>query len=623
MPAQSAYMHHFPSRGGDVDRRIASVREEGASIHWFCLANLGCALLSGALLWLLPSTGPWALAIAFLPWLVQLTHKRISLQLQRTALDIPVAIFLITAVVGVWASYNLQAALTKLWIIVAAILVYYAIASQPPQNFRWVLAMLSAIIAAISIYYLLTLNAGMLSTDLTIIDRLVAGWTALRPRVNAASPHPNIAGGLIALMAPYILALLEEARQNKQRGLMFFTLASGGIAAFGLLMSSSRAAWISLAVGLGFWLLWWLSGRLAGGEHARQRLIFATSAALLLVLGALLLMRYPGGPIALFERLPGPDTTTSRLEIMRGALRLERDFPYTGGGLHAFPGLFSRYILVIPSYFINYAHNLYLDLAVEQGVAGLFAYLLLLAGAAWLLIRELRRGRAQGAVLAGLASLIVLALHGIADDPIYAGRGTPFLLLAPAMAVAISREADALKLFPRGKSARVRLGIAALLVAAGLFTAFRQPLLSSYYANLGAIRMARVELEDFPTNLWDDGRRVDKLVTAEDNFYRALELNPHNATAHYRLGLINLLRRDFPAAQEHLEQSLAADPQQRGARKNLGFVYVWNGEYEQAMRLMRHAGGVRYELEVYTGWWRAQGRPDLAERAEEMLARLP
>jgi len=135
--------------------------------------------------------------------------------------------------------------------------------------------------------------------------------------------------------------------------------------------------------------------------------------------------------------------------------------------------------------------------------------------------------------------------------------------------------------------------------------------------------MARVELTGFPTGEFEDGSRVDEMMPAEDDFIRALELDPGNATAHYRLGLVNLLRRDFPAAQAHLQQSLASDPRQRGARKYLALVYVWNGEYEQAQALMRSVPGIRQELEAYATWWREQGHPELAQRAEEMLADLP
>ena len=600
---------------------MAPIREEAPLTDWYSLADLGCAAASGALIWLLPKTGPWALGLAFLPWLVRLGRKLIPFQ--RTALDIPITIFLVTAGVGAWASYNGEAAFAKLWLILAGVLLFYAIAGQPAQNLWWVYALLSATAAGIALYFLFTYDWYSMPADLGFIQRLGATWAAVRPRLPGPSPHPNIAGGLIAWMTPYMLALLWEARQRRQRGPLIFTLVSGGIAALGLLMSSSRAAWLSLGAGMGFWLLWWLSGHLAGGERARHLRVFTAGAALLLGLGLLVLVRYPGGPIALFERLPGPDTTGSRLEIARGTMQLVRDFPFTGGGLHAFAGLYSHYIVGMPFFLFNYAHNLYLDLALEQGVAGLLAYLLILAGATWYLLRDLLRGKPHEASLASLASLVVLALHGMADDPLYAGRGTPFLLLVPAMAVAVSRQPD--KTGHSRRNANMYLGFAGatVLLAANLAFAFRQPLLSSWYTNLGAVHMARVELADFPRGEPDDGSRADELAPAEDYLTRALALDPSNATAHYRLGLISLLRRDFPAAQASLEQSLVADPQQRGARKYLAFAYLWNGDYERAERLMTGGAGVRRELEAYVKWWRRQDRPDLAERAEQMLARLP
>ena len=65
----------------------------------------------------------------------------------------------------------------------------------------------------------------------------------------------------------------------------------------------------------------------------------------------------------------------SRAELLgRGAYFLV-DYPITGAGLTSFPGLYSQYMLVIPYFYFTNSHNLFLDVAIEQGVtAGVNLY---------------------------------------------------------------------------------------------------------------------------------------------------------------------------------------------------------------------------------------------------------
>jgi tetratricopeptide (TPR) repeat protein len=301
-----------------------------------------------------------------------------------------------------------------------------------------------------------------------------------------------------------------------------------------------------------------------------------------------------------------------------------RDFPYTGGGLDAFAGLFSQYIKVTPNFIIGYSHNLYLDVAIEQGLPGLAFFLFQLAEGVWLLLNAQHGSGLRGIVLAGL---VVLLVHGLVDDPLYANRGTPFLFLIPALVVASSynREDSPRETAKGAALSKIRLiGIALALIAATILAfIFRFPLLSAWDANIGAVQMARTELADFPSGKWDDGSRASQLASTEALFQKSLELDPMNVTANYRLGLIHMLRRDFPQALSYLEKAYTTAPGHRGVQKNLAYTFVWVGQLDRAQRLLRGIEEGQRELEVYTWWWTTQGRPDLAKQAEEMLVRLP
>ena len=131
--------------------------------------------------------------------------------------------------------------------------------------------------------------------------------------------------------------------------------------------------------------------------------------------------------------------------------------------------------------------------------------------------------------------------------------------------------------------------------------------------------MAKVELSDFPTSSWDEGTRVDLLSPAESFFTRAVNYEPSNPGANYRLGLIAMLKRDYPTAISHLEIARINDPYHRGILKALGLSYCWNGQIVDAVPLLSLIPESSQELSIYPWWWRENDRPDLATYAEQCL----
>lgn len=154
------------------------------------------------------------------------------------------------------------------------------------------------------------------------------------------------------------------------------------------------------------------------------------------------------------------------------------------------------------------------------------------------------------------------------------------------------------------------------LVILGVF--FRNSLVSAWYSNRGAIVMAHVELARWGREAWDDQLDVADLAPAEELFKEALRYNPSNRTAHHRLGLIEMHRRDFPAAIHRLETAQQLDPDHWGISKALAYTYAWTGQYEQAAPLMRWNPDIEEELTELTAFWQGQDLEDLALHAEAM-----
>lgn len=441
------------------------------------------------------------------------------------------------------------------------------------------------------------------------------------------------------MLLPVSLVWGLAARQNRSRPFLLGTTVINAIIAIGLLMTSSRAAWMALVVGLGVWGWWRLSAFAARRLARSQMLIFGLPflLAVFLALGALGL--YLSNLVQMANALPGAADAASRMEITRNSLQLIRDYPFTGGGLASFPGLYSTYIRVIqvPEFF--YSHHLYIDIALEQGLPGLAAFLVLIAGTAWMLLYNLAANPSLNQLAAAsLAGLVVVLIHGFFDDALYGMGGTPLLFLLPGIAASLwLNHHDRVQALegstPEGSTSPHRMflpkvrswvwrGALVVLGLGGVSLALAKPLRSAWYANLGAVDMSRLQLLVWPDSLTETGIPQSRIEPIIDRFDRALEQNPNNPTALYRLGIFAYDGKDFGNALGYLVSAYEQNPGHRGIKKLLGYTYTWRGDWVEAQSLLKQIPEAEEELNTYTWWWGTQNRPDLAELASQMAARL-
>jgi O-antigen ligase len=612
-----------------------------AHSRWFAIADL-LIVSTCAVIWTLrPGVGWWPLLLALLPWITRIAAG--TLPFSDLRIDLPLAVFLVTAGIGVWAAYNRQAAWAKFWIIVAAILLYYSLANQPRANLWLVAGYLASLGVVMALYFLLAHDWQAQPAKVTLLNRLGLWWMSVRPAVHAQPIHPNGAAGVMAIFAPFLLAIGGRAWKKERVFIFALVLLASALVVFSFLLTTSRGAWLALGSALGIWLVWALSRRLSDWISVKRTVVFGLFILISLGVVAAYVLTYPGGALGFANALPGPAQASTRLDLAQSALDLIGDFPYTGGGLGAFPGLYSHYIRSIPFFFLNHSHNLFLDLAVEQGLFAALALVGIILAGVWLLVNAPPQSANAPAQLHLLrwtifASGLALVIHGFLDDPLYGGAGTPFLFLPIGMATAATKNrwrdnqaigwGDSWTVVPRIRSLACPWKLAsavflAIIFAASLFAishspfAIRNSLLSTWYADLGAVQMSQIELADFPSGRWDDGSQVAALTPAEVLFQKALQLNPNNRTDHHRLGLIAMLRRDFPAAVAHLEKAHELDPFHRGIRKTLGYTYVWVRQFDLARQVLAQIPEAPEELDVYVWWWINRSRPDLSAQAKE------
>lgn len=566
------------------------------------------------------AAGAWPLLAVGLLFLIALVSDFSFLR--RTPLDLPIFLFLLAAIAGLWAAYDPQAAQSKFWMLVGACVLFYALALQPGANLSLVIFFFAVLGLSVALFFLLTHDWELFPPKFSLVQHIAQFWGALRPQINIQPLHPNVAAGLMAILAPFQLALAWYA--HRQRSMVtFLTIALAFLLTLlALLLTSSRGAMLALGGGLAAWLLWNQTLKYQELIAPRRNLLLAGSALLLI---AFLITARSGWiwPLArALDQLPGPASAMSRAQLASQTIDLITDFPLSGGGLAAFPGLYSQYILGIPFYFLPNGHNIILDITLEQGLLGALSFLLVVAITFALLLRrpstasDTPSGPFHGVVAgAALSSFLVMLLHGMVEDTVYGSVALPLLFAVPGLAVMLHHTVCPQKSLQQRAWDRLSLatvGIAALLLLGSRLAPQGRAI---WPANLGAVRMARVELAGFPTGEWVHIAENEELRLAAADFQMALQHNPQQRTALHRLGLLALERADFTTAMSYLERAGAADPFHIGIRKALGYSYAWSGNLQQARQHLQTAPFVTRELEAYVAWWQQQGRGDLAQTA--------
>jgi O-antigen ligase len=580
---------------------------------WFSSVRLGAVVVAWALWAWNPSWG-WTVALALAPWLFQVLAWKPSFR--PTFLDTFLVLFLLTAGVGLWAGYDRDGSLAVFsksvgsnpigWqklrgLLLAALLYYALVATKTATGQRQALGLLTGLGAAVALVFAATHDWAAQPPKWELLARLGEAIQAPLPPLPRGLLNPNGVGGMVAPLLPLSLGLAADV-SRKQTWPRVWGLLTGAAMALGLLLTTSRGAWIGVGGALALGGAWWLTGRL--GRQKRRLAFFAG----LLVLGLLAAFLTIIGVTPLRAMTLESLDLINRLDIFSQAVLLVRDYPFTGCGLGNFPLVHSTYALLIHVPILVHAHSLLLDIAVEQGIIGAVAAAVMWGGAGWLGMRELALSEDPRPVLAaGLLSLAVLVIHGLTDDPIYCGVAIPELWAPTGVVVATLR--DRKTGCPMVREWR-RLAVGIPLLGLLLLGLFGRKLTATWYANLGAVAQTLVELpaydyKHFDNPTLDQIRQREDLSAAEAYFGRALALHPGQVTARTRLAHIALGRGEYETALGHTQAAWEAGHRDRLTRLLLGDALVAQGRVEEAATVVRGLGWAEWRLngQVWYRYW--------------------
>ncbi len=591
--------------------------------RWFALSEVLLVLASGLILYLWPSVGGWSLILLLLPWCLRLISGQFPFQ--RTIFDGFIAIFVLTAAIGYWAAYDENAAMNKFWLILLAVLFYYALSRQPKENLGWLAGIFFSISVGVSIYFFLTHDFVALPRKLQVVNNIGLWIMHVRPQIVWKPIHPNYVSGIAAITAPFGFYPLWKSKNEAAKNptaLYAVMFLSFMLIAFTIFMATSRGVILAMMSAAGSWVVWRVACTSGNNFRLKQETIFP-----ILVLGylAIVVLLLYAGPASFTGSVISQSNygTGTRAELFRRSLYFLREFPFTGAGLNAFPGLYSYYMLGVPFFYLPNSHNLFLDVAIEQGILAGLLYLFMFLGSVWFVSRSIIKAPSAEILVFSwlvLFALIISIVHGMVDDYLYNGNGSLLALFLIGTSLFVKRAALHDEGFVAQFDYRITGAVVALFVGVCLFNF--NAIRSAWYADLGAVQMTRVELAGFPTNQWTDIKIVPQLKTAETSLYSALLYDRNNETANYRLGLISMLRQNYAAAAVNLAMAYKEVPDNRGIIKNLGYCYLWLGEMDKAKPLLEQIPEAREELGIYSWWWKTQNRADLADHASMMLSQL-
>jgi len=284
------------------------------------------------------------------------------------------------------------------------------------RGFLWFVMSFGFLVAIFGILQHLTFNG-----KLYWFREMRYGGIPFGPYVNR-----NHFAGFAELVIPVALVplVLGKVRRERRFAVVIFALLPIGA----LFLSASRGGMLSFAAEIGVLALLMVLRR-AGGRH-----IFAGGVVLLL---AFLLVSWLGVRQILerFSSMQSLEVTVGKRATMRqDAWHMFRDHPWTGTGLSTLPLVFPAYESLYDGKIVNHAHNDYLEMLADTGLAGALCCTWFIGALFFVSLKQLLvtdNSFAAALHLSGLVACCGFLVHSLVDFNLHIpGNALLFFLMA-------------------------------------------------------------------------------------------------------------------------------------------------------------------------------------------------
>ncbi len=528
--------------------------------------------------------------------------------------------FLATTVVAVWSAYDGAGALDRFFLLLGGILTVLVAPTLGRyvsiQTAVAVLAGLTTLLTLTTTVFYLSQRAGVLAS------------------VQSSFFSDNQAAQILAIGAPFLAALLWVAAFDRRWRVTVSRGVALAVVAAALLLTESRGALLGVGAGVGLAVYVSLRSTIRYRTHRRSLWLWVVDGIfLLIVVGALALyvavVAIPEFDARLAVSAQG-GSALSRIALWRDSIPLIADYYFTGSGLGTSAMVYATYAYLLHVPYLYHAHNFYLQVALEQGVPALLAWLGLVIAVTIYAVGALRIADRVGRTLlvGGFAALAAFLVHSLFEADLYfsALGGLVFYPLAALLWIAATIYEPVFEGAYAGQMTGSLPGIGFIIgMCAPLLVALLVPgSAPRWEANLGSVIQTQVELGVYERSSWsfqDQVRRQlrTELQPAEMYFRAALQLDPEQPTAHRRLGALALARGEFELAKSYLLAAHAATPYDRAVQQMLGEVFALDGAVAEAVALWQNLDMDQGQLIVRGWWYEWFGEPEQLERLNDAI----
>jgi len=264
------------------------------------------------------------------------------------------------------------------------------------------------------------ISAILLSCALIGIDGLwqyFTGYDFLRGyplwsmgRIKASFKYPTGFGGWLITVLPLCISLAIFNIKDKLYKISGIIL--GLLLLVSLILSLTRGAWLAIVPAIMF-LVW------KRGDVAKKILLIF----LLIIILGIVFATISGGRETISFYVVRGSAVLHRMALAKLCCRMFIDHPFFGHGVNTFMSIYENYASASEFGGISYAHNCYIQIAVETGVFSLLAFLWMIIALFISSLKDIGR-RDEGFIrtieLGLLAGLLAYLTHSLFETNLYA-----------------------------------------------------------------------------------------------------------------------------------------------------------------------------------------------------------
>lgn len=369
------------------------------------------------------------LAAGSLAWVGKMVLLR-SWEIARLPFDSLLGILILLGCLSIAASPDRFFSLYNYAHLMGRYVLLYYFVSHNLRSLTLLKRVVAALLASALLVTLYGFYQYILGVDISAFEWVdVNQFPELKVRVFSTLQNPNLLAGFLVTIISIVVGLSLRLSNNDARlsMLALVVLLSGC-----LILTYSRGAWLSLAVIIGVF-----------GLFYDKRLLW------LLLLGPAAMLCFSevsSRVVSIFH--PVDTSSTLRLALWQSTLAMIEDKPVSGIGWGAYWLVYPQYNFFIQDEgtVIFHAHNMYLHLAAETGIPGLGAFIAFMYCHARTAVGLLGRTCPTWVkgLLAGLAAAILgFAVSGLTDHILFSVQISMLAWLLFAIVVAVKQTIDA------------------------------------------------------------------------------------------------------------------------------------------------------------------------------------